>query len=75
MAGRTFLAFSESHREKLGRESDQESAETEGENHNIRKQLKAIFWLRTLFLNLATNWNTSKHVLNDRKMEDDGVSF
>ena len=75
MAGRTFLAFSESHREELGRESDQESAETEGLNHNIGKQLKAIFWLRTLFLNLATNWNTSKHVLNDRKMEGDGVSF
>lgn len=41
----------------------------------ILKSSQDNFLVRTLFLDSATIWNTSRYVLNDRKMEDNGVSF
>lgn len=74
MAGKAFLAFSVNSTEVAGKGK----WPREGRNREEIIRLKCSqdnFLVRTLFLDSATIWNTSRYVLNDRKMKDNGVSF
>lgn len=75
MAGRAFLAFSESSHRSSWEGKVTKRGQKQRDEIIILKSIQDNFLVRTLFLDSATIWNTSKYVLNDRKMKDNGVSF
>lgn len=75
MAGRAFLAFSESSHRSSWEGKVTKRGQKQRDEIIILKSSQDNFLVRSLFLDSVTIWNTSQYVLDDRKMEGNGVSF